>query len=77
VWGRFQVGCCSDATTHQYKGVTVMKEGERYESLRHCKWVDEVLEDGGWAVGTRSFLVWSSREALMDQLPFHVLQPPG
>lgn len=33
------VGCCSDKKTFKYKGKTVMKEDERYESLRHCKWV--------------------------------------
>ena len=44
------VGCCSDAVTHKYKGKTVMTEDERYESLRHCKWVDEVIPDAPWVI---------------------------
>ncbi|KAJ8759825.1 hypothetical protein K2173_009926 [Erythroxylum novogranatense] len=49
------VGCCNDETTHKYKGKTVMTEAERYESLRHCKWVDEVIPDAPWVV-TQEFL---------------------
>ncbi|XP_048327799.1 choline-phosphate cytidylyltransferase 2 isoform X2 [Ziziphus jujuba] len=49
------VGCCNDETTHKYKGKTVMTEAERYESLRHCKWVDEVVPDAPW-VTTQEFL---------------------
>lgn len=44
------VGCCSDEITHKYKGKTVMNEQERYESLRHCKWVDEVIPDVPWVI---------------------------
>ncbi|XP_051152021.1 choline-phosphate cytidylyltransferase 1-like [Andrographis paniculata] len=44
------VGCCSDEVTHKFKGKTVMTESERYESLRHCKWVDEVIPDAPWVV---------------------------
>ncbi|XP_042037511.1 choline-phosphate cytidylyltransferase 2-like [Salvia splendens] len=44
------VGCCNDATTHKYKGKTVMNDAERYESLRHCKWVDEVIPDAPWVI---------------------------
>lgn len=44
------VGCCSDEVTHKYKGQTVLNEKERYESLRHCKWVDEVIQDAPWVI---------------------------
>ncbi|CAJ1975934.1 unnamed protein product [Sphenostylis stenocarpa] len=49
------VGCCNDETTHKYKGKTVMTEKERYESLRHCRWVDEVIPDAPWVI-TKEFL---------------------
>lgn len=49
------VGCCNDKLTHSYKGKTVMTEEERYESLRHCKWVDEVIPDAPWVI-TKEFL---------------------
>ncbi|OAY66593.1 Choline-phosphate cytidylyltransferase 2 [Ananas comosus] len=49
------VGCCNDEITHMYKGKTVMTESERYESLRHCKWVDEVIPDAPWVL-TKEFL---------------------
>ncbi|XP_042427819.1 choline-phosphate cytidylyltransferase 2-like [Zingiber officinale] len=49
------VGCCNDEITHRYKGKTVMTESERYESLRHCKWVDEVIPDAPWVI-TKEFL---------------------
>lgn len=44
------IGCCNDEITHRYKGKTVMTEAERYESLRHCKWVDEVIPDAPWVI---------------------------
>ncbi|KAG0353816.1 hypothetical protein BC939DRAFT_437579 [Gamsiella multidivaricata] len=44
------VGVCDDIQTHRRKGKTVMTDKERYESLRHCKWVDEVIEAAPWIV---------------------------
>ncbi|KAK1602505.1 hypothetical protein QYE76_037590 [Lolium multiflorum] len=49
------VGCCNDELTRRYKGKTVMDQDERYESLRHCKWVDEVIPDAPWVL-TPEFL---------------------
>ncbi|KAF9138047.1 hypothetical protein BGX30_009643 [Mortierella sp. GBA39] len=44
------VGVCDDQMTHSRKGKTVMTDKERYESVRHCKWVDEVVESAPWFV---------------------------
>ncbi|KAJ8770543.1 hypothetical protein K2173_018034 [Erythroxylum novogranatense] len=64
------VGCCNDETTHKYKGKTVMNEAERYESLRHCKWVDEVIPDAPWVV-TQEFLDKHNIEYVAhDALPY-------
>ncbi|PWA45780.1 phosphorylcholine cytidylyltransferase [Artemisia annua] len=44
------VGCCNDEVTHNLNGKTVMTDQERYESLHHCKWVDEVIPDAPWVM---------------------------
>lgn len=49
------VGVTGDVETHKRKGLTVMSAKERAESLRHCRWVDEVIEDCPWVI-TVAFL---------------------
>ncbi|KAJ1955929.1 choline-phosphate cytidylyltransferase [Linderina pennispora] len=49
------VGMCGDAETHSRKGKTVLTENERYESMRHCRWVDEVITDAPWVI-TQEFI---------------------
>ncbi|KAK9828668.1 hypothetical protein WJX72_001433 [[Myrmecia] bisecta] len=64
------VGCCNDALTHKYKGKTVFKEEERYESLRHCKWVDEVIKDAPWVI-TADFIAKHKIDYVThDALPY-------
>ena len=41
-------GVTSDADTHARKGLTVLTGEERVETVRHCKWVDEVIPDSPW-----------------------------
>lgn len=44
------VGVTGDYETHKRKGLTVLSGKERAESVRHCKWVDEVIEDCPWII---------------------------
>ncbi|XP_040863784.1 choline-phosphate cytidylyltransferase 2 [Glycine max] len=64
------VGCCSDAVTHKYKGKTVMTEDERYESLRHCKWVDEVIPDAPWVINQEFLDKHKIDYVAHDSLPY-------
>ncbi|KAM5352212.1 hypothetical protein ACJ41O_004935 [Fusarium nematophilum] len=64
------VGVTGDHETHKRKGLTVMSGAERAETLRHCRWVDEVIEDCPWIV-TPGFLEEHKLDYVAhDDLPY-------
>jgi len=64
------VGVCNDELTQKYKGSTVMNERERYESIRQCKHVDEVIEDAPW-IASLDFLERNSIDYVAhDNAPY-------
>ncbi|KAM7524331.1 hypothetical protein LguiA_014233 [Lonicera macranthoides] len=64
------VGCCNNEITHKFKGKTVMTEAERYESLRHCKWVDEVIPDAPWVLSQEFIDKHNIDYVAHDSLPY-------
>lgn len=44
------VGVVSSELCEQHKNRPILESSERYEALRNCRWVDEVLEDAPWVV---------------------------
>ncbi|KAK6070249.1 cholinephosphate cytidylyltransferase [Seiridium cupressi] len=64
------VGVTGDEETHRRKGLTVLSGAERAETVRHCKWVDEVVENCPWIV-TPEFLEQHQIDYVAhDDLPY-------
>ncbi|XP_065162961.1 choline-phosphate cytidylyltransferase B-like isoform X3 [Atheta coriaria] len=64
------VGVCNDALTHSKKGRTVMNEEERYEALRHCRYVDEIVRDAPWEVDEEYIAKHKIDFIAHDDLPY-------
>jgi choline-phosphate cytidylyltransferase len=63
-------GIPSDFETHKRKGLTVLSDYQRCETLKHCKWVDEVIPDAPWCV-TPEFLEKNKIDYVAhDDLPY-------
>lgn len=63
-------GIPSDIETHKRKGLTVLTDLQRMETLKHCKWVDQVIPDAPWCV-TSEFLIKHRLDYVAhDDLPY-------
>lgn len=64
------VGVTGDKETHRRKGLTVLSGKERAETVRHCKWVDEVIEDCPWVVGVEFLEKHKIDYVAHDDIPY-------
>lgn len=44
------VGVNKDEDVQKYKGMPIFTQEERIESIRHCKWVDQVMGEVPWVI---------------------------
>lgn len=63
-------GIPSDAETHRRKGLTVLTDKQRCDTLFHCKWVDEVIPDAPWCVTPEFLELHKIDYVAHDDLPY-------
>ena len=64
------VGVCNDALTYKMKGRTVMNETERYEAIRHCRYVDELVHSAPWTIDEQFLQKHKIDFVAHDDLPY-------
>lgn len=64
------VGVCNDDLTHQFKGFTVMNEAERYDAVRHCRYVDELVQNAPWSLSPEFLEMHRIDFVAHDDIPY-------
>lgn len=63
-------GIPSDKETHKRKGLTVLTDKQRVDTLKHCRWVDEVIPNAPWCVTTDFLAEHRIDYVAHDDLPY-------
>lgn len=64
------VGVVNDELTNRFKGPTVVPEAWRYDRVRHCRYVDEVIRDAPWVLD-ENFLIQNKIDFVAhDDIPY-------
>ncbi|KAH8112096.1 hypothetical protein DFH11DRAFT_1609654 [Phellopilus nigrolimitatus] len=64
------VGVNSDELVRNHKARTVMTHAERCEAVRHCRWVDEVVQEAPWVIDTDFLDKWEIDYVAHDEDPY-------
>ncbi|GAA6014437.1 hypothetical protein JCM10207_001606 [Rhodosporidiobolus poonsookiae] len=64
------IGVCSSELVRAHKANPVMSSSERYESVRHVRWVDEVVEDAPWSIDQAFIDKWQIDYVAHDEEPY-------
>lgn len=68
------VGVTGDGDTHERKGLTVLSGAERAETVRHCKWVDEVIPNCPWVMSPEFLDEHRIDYVAHDDLPYEAAE---
>lgn len=63
-------GIPSDRITHKLKGLTVLTDEQRCETLKHCKWVDEVIPNAPWVINPEFLKEHNIDYVAHDDIPY-------
>lgn len=63
-------GVPADTETQKRKGLTVLSDKQRVETLKHCRWVDEVIPNAPWCVTTDFLKEHRIDYVAHDDLPY-------